>query len=168
MTTLLEQDLFYRLVSLISKEEKKEGNLMLLISGLYDSPFHNRNVCYQFIINLALYDVYSDIWNWSLSSKTLKRVVTLWCIENDKKSGYCFFRYTESCLLKYSDYVAVKYPEVNLGSLVEASIDLAMTSDQSANASYEYLVGNATDFLMGICNVQILNLSANTLEVIFE
>ncbi|KFK35161.1 hypothetical protein AALP_AA5G246900 [Arabis alpina] len=41
-----------------------------------------------------------------------------------------------------------------------------MTSDQSRNASYGYLVGNATDFLMGICNVQILHLFANTLEVL--
>ncbi|CAL9242119.1 unnamed protein product [Arabidopsis halleri] len=39
-----------------------------------------------------------------------------------------------------------------------------MTFDQSSHASYGDLVVNATDFLMGVCNVQILHLSAMTLE----
>lgn len=57
---------------------------------------------------------------------------------------------------------------MNLDSLVKASIDLRMTSDQRAHASHRDMVCNATDLLKGISNVQFLCLFANTLEVLFE
>jgi hypothetical protein len=114
---------------------------------------------------LVLNNVYSNVWNRSVSSKTLKRL-TLWCTESyDKNPHSVLFDTPNLVYLKYSDYVAAKYPKVNFSSLVDATIGLAMTSDQDANASYDALVGNATDFLMGICNVQILCLSANSLAV---
>ncbi|OAP06646.1 hypothetical protein AXX17_AT3G53730 [Arabidopsis thaliana] len=115
---------------------------------------------------LVLNNVYSNVWNRSVSSKTLKRL-TLWCTESyDKNPHSVSFDTPNLVYLKYSDYVAAKYPKVNFSSLVDATIGLAMTSDQDANASYDALVGNATDFLMGICNVQILCLSANSLAVL--
>ncbi|KAG7634972.1 F-box-like domain superfamily [Arabidopsis suecica] len=121
--------------------------------------------CYV-LEELVLNNVYSNVWNRSVSSKTLKRL-TLWCTESyDKNPHSVSFDTPNLVYLKYSDYVAAKYPKVNFSSLVDATIGLAMTSDQDANASYDALVGNATDFLMGICNVQILCLSANSLAVL--
>lgn len=69
-----------------------------------------------------------------------------------------------------SDLDLLKYPKVNFSSLVEAHIGLRLTEDQSGDANFSEdghfsegdddeekgMVGNATDFLMGICNVQIL------------
>lgn len=107
-------------------------------------------------------DIYSDTWNRSISSKTLMRL-TLHCY--DEKPDCVSFDAPNLVYFDYSDNVAGKYPKVNLGSLVEASIDLGMTNDQYAHARYVGLVGNATDFLMGIRSVQILYLSANTLGV---
>ncbi|KAL9299386.1 putative FBD domain-containing protein [Arabidopsis thaliana] len=94
---------------------------------------------------LVLINVYFDFKNRSVSSKTLKRL------------KLCFY-------LEYSDYVAVKYPKVKFCSLVEASLNLQMTYAQCAQASYGDLVGNATDFLIGVSNVQILHLSDKSLE----
>ncbi|KAF8085188.1 hypothetical protein N665_0676s0002 [Sinapis alba] len=115
------------------------------------------------LINVT--NVYSDFWNRSVSSKTVKRLI-LSCIDYDKNPDSVSFDTPNVVYLEYSDYVAGKYPKVNFRSLAEASIDLAMTSEQYAHASYEHLVGNVTDFLMGIRNVQTLYISANTLEVL--
>ncbi|KAL0724664.1 hypothetical protein Bca4012_039263 [Brassica carinata] len=112
---------------------------------------------------LVLINVYSDFWNRSVSSKTVKRLI-LSCIDYDKNPDSVSFDTPNVVYLEYSDYVAGKYPKVNFRSLIEASIDLAMTSEQYALASYEHLVGNVTDFLMGIRNVQTLYISAYTLE----
>ncbi|XP_056846212.1 F-box/LRR-repeat protein At3g59250-like [Raphanus sativus] len=114
---------------------------------------------------LVLINVYSDFWNRSVSSKTLKRLI-LYCIDYDKNPDSVSFDTPNVVYLEYSDFVAGKYPMVNLGSLVEASIDLAMTSEQHEHESYEHLVGNVTDFLMGIRSVQTFYISANTLEVL--
>jgi hypothetical protein len=75
---------------------------------------------------------------------------------------------------KYSDTIAQNYPIVNFDSLVEASISIRMTKDQRdsvRNASdvdeeITEMVGNATVFLMGICNVKTLYLSYETLEML--
>ncbi|CAN7085459.1 unnamed protein product [Brassica oleracea var. botrytis] len=115
---------------------------------------------------LVLINVYSDFWNRSVSSKTLKRLI-LSCIDYDKNPDSVSFDTPNVVFLEYYDYVAGKYPKVKFNSLVEASIDLAMTSEQHGLASYEHLVGDVTDFLMGIRNVQTLNISANTLEIHF-
>ncbi|CAA7056498.1 unnamed protein product [Microthlaspi erraticum] len=114
---------------------------------------------------LALINVYSDIWKRSVSSKTIKRL-TLSCADCDNIPDTVWFDTPNVVYLDYSDYVGVKYTKVNFGSLVEARIDLKMNSDQRAHAVFGHLVGNARDFLMGICNVQTLYLSAHTLEVL--
>ncbi|XP_018443615.2 F-box/LRR-repeat protein At3g59250-like [Raphanus sativus] len=114
---------------------------------------------------LVLINVYSDFWNRSVSSKTLKRLI-MSCIDYDRNPDSVSFDTPSVVYLEYSDYVAGKYPKVNFRSLVEASIDLEMTSEQCAVASYEHSVGNVTDFLMGIRNVQTLFISAYTLEVL--
>ncbi|ESQ37514.1 hypothetical protein EUTSA_v10002546mg [Eutrema salsugineum] len=133
--------------------------------GNCDDCFHKITSGCHVLEELALIKVYSDIWNRSVSSKTLKRL-TLSCIDYDKSPDSVSFDTPNVVFLEYSDYVAGKYPKVEFGLLVEASIDLGMTSDQYAHASYVDLVGNATDFLMGIRNVQILYLSCDTIEVL--
>ncbi|KAH0854940.1 hypothetical protein HID58_028192 [Brassica napus] len=115
---------------------------------------------------LVLINVYSDFWNRSVSSKTLKSLILSCCMEFDKNPDSVSFDTPNVVYLEYSDYVSGKYPKVNFNSLVEASIDLAMTSEQHELASYEHLVGDVTDFLMGIRSVQTLYISANTLEVL--
>ncbi|XP_019101672.1 PREDICTED: F-box/LRR-repeat protein At3g59200-like [Camelina sativa] len=80
--------------------------------------------------------------------------------------------------LEYSDAVADKYPNVNFSSLVEAHIGLRLTDDQSADVNVSeddyfpeddeerQMTANATDFFKGISNVQILYLSAKSIEVL--
>ncbi|CAN7085462.1 unnamed protein product [Brassica oleracea var. botrytis] len=120
--------------------------------------------CYV-LEELVLIHVYSDFWNRSVSSKTLKRLI-LSCIDCDKNPHSVSFDTPNVVYLEYSDFVAGKYPKVKFDSLVEASVDLAMTSEQHEHASYEHSVGDVTDFLMGIRSVQTLFASANTLEVL--
>ncbi|CAF2173817.1 unnamed protein product [Brassica napus] len=115
---------------------------------------------------LVLINVYSDFWNRSVSSKTLKSLILSCCMEYDKNPDSVSFDTPNVVYLEYCDYVSGKYPKVKFNSLVEASIDLVMTSEQHEHASYEHLVGDVTDFLMGIRNVQTLYISANTLEVL--
>ncbi|VYS52346.1 unnamed protein product [Arabidopsis thaliana] len=107
---------------------------------------------------LVLINVYFDFKNRSVSSKTFKRL-KLCCIDYDQNPDTVSFDTPNLVYLEYSDYVAGKYPRVKFCSLVEASLNLQMTYDQCAQASYGVLVGNATDFLMGVSNVQILHLS---------
>lgn len=112
---------------------------------------------------LVLINVYSDIRNCSVSSKTLKRL-KLCCIEYDENPDTVSFDTPNLVYLEYSDYVAGKYLKVNFCSLVEASLNLQMTYDH-AQAGYGDLVVNATNFLMGVSNVQILHLSDKSIEV---
>lgn len=112
------------------------------------------------MINLC----WDNYWNRSVSSKTLKRL-TLRCIDWDSNPDSVTFDTPNLVYFEYSDHVSEKYEIVNFDSLVEASIGLRMTCDQQALASYGDLVGNATDPLKKISNVQILYLFANTLEV---
>ncbi|XP_048596503.1 F-box/LRR-repeat protein At3g59250-like, partial [Brassica napus] len=77
-------------------------------------------------------------------------------------------------LLEYSDTIADKYPKVEFSSLVEARLDLRMTKDQLVKAKFSdddrslpvEMVASATNFFMGICNVKVLHLSSDTLEVL--
>ncbi|ESQ44164.1 hypothetical protein EUTSA_v10005952mg [Eutrema salsugineum] len=64
---------------------------------------------------------------------------------------------TPNLYLMYTDAVAVKYPEVKLDSLVEASLRLGKKRRK---------IENAADFLTGISNVKILYLSFETLKVL--
>ncbi|KAL9294374.1 putative F-box/LRR-repeat protein [Arabidopsis thaliana] len=101
----------------------------------------------------------------SLSSKTLKRL-TFFCEDvHAVNPESVSFDTPNLVYFVYHDCVADKYKNMNFDSLVYASICLQMTSHQRTHASYEHLVGNATDFLLGISNVQILELFANTIEV---
>ncbi|CAN6898827.1 unnamed protein product [Brassica oleracea] len=117
----------------------------------------------------------------SVSAKTLRKL-KFFCEDNDENPKSVSFDTPNLEYLEYSDNIAKKYPRVKFRSLVEAHISLRLTEDQSADAGSseedEYLfesddddeekemVGNATNFFKGICNVQILYLSAKTLEVL--
>ncbi|XP_010413723.1 PREDICTED: F-box/LRR-repeat protein At3g59250-like [Camelina sativa] len=129
--------------------------------------FHKLTSGCHVLEELLLIRVYSDLWNRSLSSNSLKRLTLHHCGEEyDHNPDTVSFDTPNLVYFDYSDHIARKYPKVDFGSLVEATIDLAMTSHQYAHANYGNLVGNASDFLKGICNVQILYLSASTLEVL--
>ncbi|CAH8384124.1 unnamed protein product [Eruca vesicaria subsp. sativa] len=116
----------------------------------------------------------------SVLAKSLKRL-KFFCEDNDENPKSVSFDTPNLVYLEYSDNIAKKYPKVKFNSLVEAHISLRLTEDQSADAvsdeedEYFYesddgevkdMAGNATNFFKGICNVQILYLSAKTLEVL--
>ncbi|XP_010413724.1 PREDICTED: putative F-box/FBD/LRR-repeat protein At3g59240 [Camelina sativa] len=113
------------------------------------------------MINLC----WDGYWHRSVSSKTLKRL-TLRCQDYDQNPDSVTFDTPNLVYFEYSDHVAQKYDIVKFDSLVEASIGLRMTRDQHTLASYGDLVGNATDPLTRISNVQILYLYASTLEAL--
>ncbi|CAA7016700.1 unnamed protein product [Microthlaspi erraticum] len=92
----------------------------------------------------------------SLSVPTLKRL-TLCVDDHHEWPKSVTFDAPALVYFEYSDTVALKYPKVNLDSLVEASLRLKVGYD---------MVGDATNLLLGISNVQILYLSASTLEVL--
>ncbi|VVB06230.1 unnamed protein product [Arabis nemorensis] len=107
------------------------------------------------------------------NSATVKRLIFRRPRMFDQNHKSVSFDTPNLVYLKYSDTIAHKYPKVNFNSFVEASLDLRMTTDQIVKAKIsnddrsppEVMVGNATNFLMGICNVKILYLSDHTLEV---
>ncbi|KAG7566481.1 FBD domain [Arabidopsis suecica] len=116
-----------------------------------------------------------DYWEFcSVSSPSLKRV-TIDCVNNDENPKSVSFDTPNLVYLQFTDTVAAKYPKVNFDSLVEASIGLQMTSHQvfrgrdlvNRHHGYKRCKGaNVADFLMGICNVKILYLSSEALEVL--
>uniref|UniRef100_A0A1J3IKV5 F-box/LRR-repeat protein n=1 Tax=Noccaea caerulescens TaxID=107243 RepID=A0A1J3IKV5_NOCCA len=134
---------------------------------------------------LALMNIGWENWkSCSVSVTTLKRL-TFSCDDDDsdfdENPNSVSIDTPNLEYLEYSDTIADKYPKVNFDSLVEAHIGLRMTGDQIAVADATFsedgyfsegdhvekeMVGNATDFLMGICNVRILYLSAKALEVL--
>ncbi|KAF8110718.1 hypothetical protein N665_0079s0034 [Sinapis alba] len=129
---------------------------------------------------LALVNIRWEYWkSCSVSVKSLRKL-KFFCEDNDENPKSVSFDTPMLEYLEYSDNIAKKYPKVKFSSLVEAHISLRLTEDQSADAGSsedEYylesddeeekeMVGNATNFLKGICNVQILYLSAKTLEVL--
>ena len=80
--------------------------------------------------------------------------------------------------LNYSDLVAEDYPLVNMGKLLEARINLIVKDDQikrvrepnndllqddAGNVVLQF--GNVVKLMNGIQNIQILYLTADTLEV---
>ncbi|XP_010470140.1 PREDICTED: F-box/LRR-repeat protein At3g59250-like [Camelina sativa] len=109
---------------------------------------------------LFLIDVYSDddMLNRSMSSKMLKRLKLYYSIIRNKVLNTVSFDTPNLVYLEYSDYVADKYPKVKFCSLVEVSLNIRM--------SYGDFDANATEFLMGFNNVQILHLSDNSVEVL--
>ncbi|KAF3573891.1 hypothetical protein F2Q69_00062141 [Brassica cretica] len=111
----------------------------------------------------------------SVFHNTLKRLVVSRSRTFDENHESVSFSTPNLVYLEYSDTIANMYPKLEFNSLVKASLDLRMTSDQIVCAisnedidrsPQEEMVGNATNFLMGICNVKILHLSYNTLQVL--
>ncbi|KAJ0246660.1 F-box/LRR-repeat protein [Hirschfeldia incana] len=110
----------------------------------------------------------------SVSHDTLERLVVRRSRTFDETQKSVSFSTPNLVYLKYSDTIADKYPKVEFNSLVEACLNLRMTTDQIREAKFSYddgsppeeMVGNATNFLKGICNVKTLYLSDNSLEVL--
>lgn len=92
------------------------------------------------------------------------------CEAHSENSNSVSFDTPNLVYLEYAEVIANTYPKVNFDSLVEAKIDIWMTDDQieevrSRDNEENYMVGNATDFIVGIRNVRVLYLSADTLQV---
>ncbi|EOA23798.1 hypothetical protein CARUB_v10017012mg [Capsella rubella] len=128
---------------------------------------------------LVLNNLGWEYWKFfTVSLKTLKRLTIFSEDETDENPKSVTLDTPNLVYLEYSDAIAGKYPKVNLSSLVEAHIDLRMTEDQSADVNFseddyfpedyeeKQVAGNAAEFFKGICSVQILYLSAKTIEVL--
>ncbi|EFH54522.1 predicted protein [Arabidopsis lyrata subsp. lyrata] len=113
------------------------------------------NVLKRRVSELAL-DI-SSCWDWPMST----------AIDG---CGTMVQEFWESCSVSSTSLKRLTLP--NFDSLVEARLDLQMTHDQIHKAKFseddlikhEGMVGNATVFFIGICNVKSLYLSDNTLE----
>ncbi|CAA7056499.1 unnamed protein product [Microthlaspi erraticum] len=113
----------------------------------------------------------------SLSVPTLKRL-TLCSEDHDESPESVTFDTPALVYFEYSDTVALKYAKVNFDSLVEASLRLKvgykeehvvelLENGEEGPPYMDYqMVGDATNLLLGISNVQILYLSASTVEVL--
>ncbi|CAH8256561.1 unnamed protein product [Arabidopsis lyrata] len=106
----------------------------------------------------------------SVSSTTLKRLTFCGELMQDENPISVSFDTPNLVYLMFTDVIADEYSKVNFDSLVEAHINLQMSEDQMEEARFSNsegnLVANATDFIVGICNVKILYLAAYTLEVL--
>ncbi|KFK41208.1 hypothetical protein AALP_AA2G099400 [Arabis alpina] len=135
--------------------------------------------------DLVLDEISTCLWDFSsVYVTTLKKLTYGWG-GRDENTKSVSFDTLNLVYLEYVDTIANKYPKVNFGTLVEARINLRISDDQiwdvriKAEASSsdhsesdeendmdeeENTVVNATVFIMGLSNVKILYLSANTLE----
>ncbi|CAH8269137.1 unnamed protein product [Arabidopsis lyrata] len=127
---------------------------------------------------LALVNLSWNFWEYcSVSIPTLKRLTC--CIEEDWINPPPSVTFDNPALVyfEYTDTVALKYEKVNFDSLVEARLGLRVAYEETENPIefpdgipfpvIEYVtVGDATDLLMGLRNVQVLYLYASTLEVL--
>lgn len=111
--------------------------------------------------------------DFSVRSTSLKRL-TFYTKQRCSRPKSVSFETPNITCLDYSEVHAVKYPKVNLDSLVEARINIWMTSRdvwkvknmiEQGNEEDLYKIGDSTDFIAGIRNVQSLYLCASTLEV---
>ncbi|XP_010436887.1 PREDICTED: putative F-box/LRR-repeat protein At5g41840 [Camelina sativa] len=111
----------------------------------------------------------------TVSIPTLKRMKFCRSKRFDEDNDYVSLSLDNPNLvyLEYSDTISDKYQQVSFGSLVEASLGLRVTSDQIYKPLYmtdSFLESkdkiNVTNLLTGICNVKILYLSNDTLEVL--
>ncbi|EFH46595.1 predicted protein, partial [Arabidopsis lyrata subsp. lyrata] len=122
--------------------------------------------------DLVLEDISWFFWDFaSVSVPTLKRLTFCWEERYDFPKSVSIDT-PNLVYLKFTDTVAGKYPKVNFDSLVEAHIDLHLLKPLLIQYHQGYgendMVGNATDFIMRLCNVKTLYLSANTLQVCFH
>ncbi|KAG2331890.1 hypothetical protein Bca52824_003070 [Brassica carinata] len=124
-------------------------------------------------------------WNFSsVSVPTLKRLTFCWEARDENPESVSIDT-PNLVYLEFTDTISDVYPKLNFDSLVEARICLRMSEDQIGKAQFleeasfsdlqihyaegneeNEMVGNAIDFIVGICNVQILYLYADTLEVL--
>ncbi|XP_010512148.1 PREDICTED: F-box/LRR-repeat protein At4g14103-like [Camelina sativa] len=136
--------------------------------------------------DLVLDEISRCIWDdASVSVTTLKRLTCCWEDRAYDNATSVSLDTPNLVYLKFTDTIADKYLKVNFNSLVEAHINLRMSEEQMGltdfleEATFEDLqihysegygendlIGNATEFIMGLCNVKILSLSANTLRVL--
>lgn len=107
-----------------------------------------------------------DFWDsCSVSNSSLKRLTIYSENVDDENPKSVSFDTPNLISLLFSDIVAVKYPKVSFGSLVEASVGVRMRPDHVFYGFELSEAGDATDFLMGISNVKKLYLSSQALEV---
>ncbi|KAG7611474.1 FBD domain [Arabidopsis suecica] len=132
----------------------------------------------------ALEELMMINWKWDESSEPEPCFVTIY-LPSLKILEYCRFeRYDEAndkvsllfhnpkvVYLEFFDSIADRYQRVSFDSLVEARLGIRLTYDQvHDHLETEYYVSskeksNVTNLLTGICNVKILYLSDETLEV---
>ncbi|CAL9224384.1 unnamed protein product, partial [Arabidopsis halleri] len=119
-------------------------------------------------------------WFWSdtdvtVSNASLKTLT----LNSNHYSGTISFDTPSLVYFSYSDYVAKDYPLVKMENILEARISLLVTEDQIERArepnnqgvedgedDVVLRFGNVGKLMNGIRNVQYLDLSANTLEVL--
>jgi len=117
--------------------------------------------------DLVLDDIPWCTWDFaSVSVPTLKRLTFSTQVRDEFPKSVSIDT-SNLVYLKFTDTVAGKYPKVNFDSLVEAHIDLRLLQGHQGYGEND-MVGNATDFIMRICNVKTLYLSSNTLQVCFH
>lgn len=126
----------------------------------------------ELVLNKSMLDLREPF---SVSITSLKRLKFYSSKDFYDRSESISFDTPNLVYLEYSDAIAVKYPQVCFDSLVEASVGLRLTGDQIERIRYaedveavtdgEMIIGDVSNFLMGICNVKILYLSDKTLEV---
>ncbi|KAL9310025.1 putative F-box protein [Arabidopsis thaliana] len=115
------------------------------------------------------------LWDFvSVSLTTLKRLTFCGEVMQDENPISVSFNTPNLVYLMFTDAIADEYSTVNFDSLVEAHINLQMSEDQVEQTRFSdsegnmegCMVANATELIMGICNVKILYLSVYTLEVL--
>ncbi|XP_010450919.1 PREDICTED: F-box/LRR-repeat protein At5g38396-like [Camelina sativa] len=149
--------------------------LVIKSVGFYVDEFFLRAL--PALEELVMDDVF---WFWSVTDVTVSNAnLKTLTINYNHYSGTFSFDTPSLVYFCYSDYVAKDYPVVNMENLVEARISLLVTEDQikRARAPNDYLLDEGDDnvvlrfenvgkLLNGIRNVQYLELSAVTLEVL--
>lgn len=127
---------------------------------------------------LLLNDEYPPVWNALVSSPSIKRLTIVHHFPKYREAhDGCWFWTPNLVYLDYSSYVADRY-EVDLGSLVEARLDLRSWErlrdergggDGKGDSVYDAddILGNVTNLVTGISNIKTLHLSPDSLEVSF-
>ncbi|VVA92988.1 unnamed protein product [Arabis nemorensis] len=143
--------------------------------------FEYQNICLAKLLSgchvleeLIVINLWWNHWeSCSVSVPTLKRLT--FCTEGYQESPKSVTFDTPALVhFEYSDTIALKYEKLNFDSLVEASLNLRVGYEEVGIVELpdqeplrvHAMVGDATELLMGIRNVQILYLSANTIEVL--
>ncbi|XP_010435739.1 PREDICTED: F-box/LRR-repeat protein At5g38396-like [Camelina sativa] len=149
--------------------------LVIKSVGFYVDEFFLRAL--PALEELVLDDVF---WLWNVMDVTVSNAnLKTLTVNSNHYTGTISFDTPSLVYFCCSDYVAKDYPVVNMENLVEARISLLVTEDQikRARAPNDYLLDEGDDnvvlrfenvgkLMNGIRNVQYLDLSAVTLEVL--